>query len=1029
MCMKQGVIKQCGIAMLFFMICLFLPTMGISEDKSGKDDPPGKGAMDFKIQNQSLISVNETVHATATMSADWSAPYFSAKYAADGKPATLWSNWLYYRSSSYLEADFGREILVSRVTLLNHVDMNTGMASFDLEYYKGPDWIKIGNYITQVMDGERIEIDVPEIKTRSLRITNFTLDPGKNCVGIKEFQVNTPVMHASVDMSTAPASYAGDGDYDTVWSNDFYPQATDYLEVALGRVVPLTSVHIVNVVDTEKGMADFDLEYDNGYGWQKIDRYNTNLTDGEVIEITLPGDILTKRVRVKNFTLGAGKTCVGIAEFQVNTPEMHVNGMDAPVLATSDENDDTHWVNCAGTNETDSFEVDLGRDYDVSRIAVTNFYPEEGDEGMMGFDLQYHNGNRWVTIDTYQGNTRHQPYFDIKFNNVINAQRFRLTNFTLGLDRTCVAMSDLSFFTPYREYFELPAVAVDLLPEINTLNLAEGELSTNNDEPHDIVITGENFIDAPGANTIHFEGALGVFEIQNTSGTTTELYATVPSGIEQGFYDVYVTNDEGSSNTLEDAYESLYTPGGNEPIPLDSESDNFGICFIQTTVGGMANNALSIMWLPVMFLGAIFFFVRKNRKAPFLICMALCISLLPWQSASAGFMSYTADDKWYISAGIGYQDIDRTYNAVTLSDKEVMEVDNSLYPVVRFGWHFTDHIVWEGGLRYDMYSGEISGMDIDAGGDLNGICLVTGPVYRFDQYQFKYIGKVRPFVNAAIGYRKLDMGLKYPVKDFDRSFGWELAGGLTKGPFELRAGYGRYTYDEDGTATDYTSSGSTSRLDQSGPFIELSYLFSFRKTKRKPAPEPVPVVTVRDSDNDGVPDDRDKCPDTPPGTMVDEDGCPIIFEPKTSQEMAHILNTVDETTKTSKEIYMKVEFDFDSAVIKSVSYGILNELGEALLTFNSPKNTLLVHGHADSDGPRDYNQKLSERRAESVKIYLLDHFNLQALKVKAKGFGEDRPLLPNTSEYNKERNRRVEIIMQHGDHDVMLGEEPGPYGP
>ena len=1027
--MKHGLIKQCGVAMLFFMICLFLPGMGLSEDKSGKDDPPGKGVMDFKIQNQSLISVNETVHATATMSADWSAPYFSAKYAADGKPATLWSNWLYYRPSSYLEADFGREIIVSRVSILNHVDMNTGMASFDLEYFKGPDWIKIGNYVTQVMSGERIEIDVPEIKTRSLRITNFTLDPGKNCVGIKEFQVNAPVMHASVDMSTAPASNANDGDYETMWTNDFYPQATDYLEVALGRVVPLTSVHIVNVVDGEKGMAEFDLEYDTGYGWQKIDRYKTNLTNGEVIEITPPGDILTKRVRIKNFTLGDQKTCVGIAEFQVNTPEMRVNGMDTPVLSVSDENDDTHWVNCEATNETDAFEVDLGRDYDVCRIAVTNFYPEDGDEGMMGFDLEYYNGNRWVTIDTFQGNVRHQPYFDIEFDNVINAQRFRMTNFTLGVDRTCVAMSDLSFFTPYREYFELPAVAVDFLPEIVSLDLAEGELSTNNDEPHDIVITGENFIDAPGENTIHFEGAMGIFEIKNTGGTTTELYATVPAEIKEGFYDIYVTNDEGSSNTLEDAYQAIYKGEGTGPLPLDSESDDFGVCFIQTAGNdNMAGNVFSMMWLPALIFGGIFFFVRKKDKTSFLICVALCVCLLPWQSASAGFMSYTADDKWYISAGMGYQSIDKRFNAVTLSEKEVMAVDNNLYPVVRFGWHFTDHIVLEGGFRYDMYSGEISGMDIDAGGDLNGICLVAGPVYRFDQYQLKYIGKVRPFVNAAIGYRKLDMGLEYPVDGFDRSFGWELAAGVTRGPFELRAGYGRYTYDEDGTSFDYSSSSSTSRLDQSGPFIELSYLFSFRKTKRKPAPAPVPEVTVRDSDKDGVPDDRDKCPDTPPGTMVDEDGCPIIFEPKTSQEMAHILNTVDETTRTSKEIYMKVEFDFDSAVIKSVSYGILNELGEALLSFNSSKNTLLVHGHADSDGPRDYNQRLSERRAESVKLYLLDHFNLQSLNVESRGFGEDRPLLPNTSEYNKERNRRVEIIMKHGDHGVTPG-DPEPYGP
>ena len=192
----------------------------------------------------------------------------------------------------------------------------------------------------------------------------------------------------------------------------------------------------------------------------------------------------------------------------------------------------------------------------------------------------------------------------------------------------------------------------------------------------------------------------------------------------------------------------------------------------------------------------------------------------------------------------------------------------------------------------------------------------------------------------------------------------------------------------------------------------------------EPVPEPVPepVVTVLDSDNDGVPDDRDKCPDTPLGTLVDDDGCPVILEPKTSAEMTQILSAVDDTTKTSKEIYMKVEFDFDSDVIKPVSFDILNELGQALLNFDNKENTLLINGHTDSDGPEVYNMDLSKRRANSVKAYILDHFSLKDLNLEAKGFGEEKPLLPNTSVFNKSRNRRVEIMMRKNGENPEVAE-------
>ena len=129
--------------------------------------------------------------------------------------------------------------------------------------------------------------------------------------------------------------------------------------------------------------------------------------------------------------------------------------------------------------------------------------------------------------------------------------------------------------------------------------------------------------------------------------------------------------------------------------------------------------------------------------------------------------------------------------------------------------------------------------------------------------------------------------------------------------------------------------------------------------------------------------------------------------------MKSILSTVDERSNISKEINMKIEFDFDSANINPVSYPLLDELGRALPDFNTVNHTLLIYGHADSDGAADYNMALSQKRANSVRTYLMDHFDLRSLKMEAKGFGEEQPLVPNTSEANKMKNRRVEIRMKY----------------
>jgi len=75
-----------------------------------------------------------------------------------------------------------------------------------------------------------------------------------------------------------------------------------------------------------------------------------------------------------------------------------------------------------------------------------------------------------------------------------------------------------------------------------------------------------------------------------------------------------------------------------------------------------------------------------------------------------------------------------------------------------------------------------------------------------------------------------------------------------------------------------------------------------------------------------------------------------------------------------------------------------------------PQLSIEIGGHTDSRGRADKNQRLSEDRAQAVKDYLIDKFpGLAAAQISVKGYGSNRPLVPNTSALNMSKNRRVEF--------------------
>jgi len=101
-----------------------------------------------------------------------------------------------------------------------------------------------------------------------------------------------------------------------------------------------------------------------------------------------------------------------------------------------------------------------------------------------------------------------------------------------------------------------------------------------------------------------------------------------------------------------------------------------------------------------------------------------------------------------------------------------------------------------------------------------------------------------------------------------------------------------------------------------------------------------------------------------------------------------------------------ITFATGQSYITSGFHATLNDVAKVLVKFD--KTFLSIEGHTDSSGAADFNQKLSEQRATSVKSYLMNQ-NIIAARLNTIGYGEGQPVVANNTAQNKALNRRVEI--------------------
>lgn len=333
-------------------------------------------------------------------------------------------------------------------------------------------------------------------------------------------------------------------------------------------------------------------------------------------------------------------------------------------------------------------------------------------------------------------------------------------------------------------------------------------------------------------------------------------------------------------------------------------------------------------------------------------------------------------------------------------------------------------------LEYRLDSNEIKG----TGTDLDAESLF-GNLW----YDFSLTERLRPYIGGGLGQSNIEIG------DFDDDvMAAQLGGGVyyhLSPRLVLDASY-RYTEALDDPS--YNVAGVDVESEYSSHSVGLGLRYNFFDAK----------YGVQDDDGDGVANETDQCPGTPAGVQVDTVGCPLDGDNDgVADYLDQCLNTpagatvndqgceldsdndgvVDANdmcpdTPAGTEVMANgcgadqsvvlrgVNFETNSAQLTVNAESILNGVADTLTS--STGFDVELQGHTDSLGNDSYNMSLSNKRANSVKNYLIGQ-GVEGSRLVARGYGEEQPIANNDSAEGRALNRRVEMkVLGESEVDV-----------
>jgi len=317
---------------------------------------------------------------------------------------------------------------------------------------------------------------------------------------------------------------------------------------------------------------------------------------------------------------------------------------------------------------------------------------------------------------------------------------------------------------------------------------------------------------------------------------------------------------------------------------------------------------------------------------------------------------------------------------------------------------YDDADFWSVGLGYrfdNPWQVELVYLDGETDTDLSGDDVDFYGVRLDGLYHLSESEKLSPYLAIGAGHSE------YEEPGYDREESNGNIGGGVKYAFNdtvsLRTD-ARAIYDIEDDNIDYA--------------VTMGLQFLFGQTSSGAAKSPVEVAG--DSDNDGVNDDQDQCPNTKSGVEVDGNGCALDDDADGVPNHADACPDTEAGAKVNADgcysmleettsIDLKVNFQNDSAVVGSNYHAEIGAVAEFLKQY--PQTRVVVEGHTDSNGADSYNQTLSANRAKAVAAVLVDRFKVDSARVSHKGFGETRPVASNDNAQGRAENRRVVAVI------------------
>lgn len=342
---------------------------------------------------------------------------------------------------------------------------------------------------------------------------------------------------------------------------------------------------------------------------------------------------------------------------------------------------------------------------------------------------------------------------------------------------------------------------------------------------------------------------------------------------------------------------------------------------------------------------------------------------------NAAAQSPETESRIYINPAIGYQDFDHIRD---LAGEELLSIGGEY----RFGEHWATELRW---MESDPES-DLDGSNVD----LTQISLDA--IY----YWGRGDNNFDPYFAAGVGHAEFDGDTST-----DQETQYDLGVGV------------RYWLNQNWSLkadTKLIYGGDDDTIDR---LFTLGLSYAFGDTKK--------AVVVLDADNDGVVDADDQCPNTPAGAAVDARGCALdtdgdgVADYKDNCPATPAGREVDSkgcklVLMRSVEMTLNVNFASNSDVVTDANMADIEKVASFMGRYTGV--AVVVEGHTDNTGNADYNESLSQRRADAVIAVLVERFNIDASRLSAKGFGESQPIAGNDTQEGRLTNRRVVAVMK-----------------